>query len=103
MSINYHQHGLTMFRHLYNTSEDDYEQLRQLSTMVLGATFMLDQDSQDAAELQAFRVKVNTRISELLGLNDYASSDALLRKQTLARAEAAKPLLPRNGSAAMRI
>ena len=75
MTINYRQHGLTMFRHLYNTSEDDYEQLRQLSTMVLGATFMLDQESQDAAELQAFHVKVNTRISELLGLNDYASSD----------------------------
>ena len=71
MSINYHQHGLTMFRHLYNTSEDDYEQLRLLSTMVLGASFMLDAASDEAQELEAFRQKVVARINQVLGVDKW--------------------------------
>ena len=99
----HHRQGLALFKRLYDSKQDDYEQLRQLSTMVLGASFMLDAASPDAQELEAFRQKVEARSNEVLGVNDYLDADALCREQAIARAEAAKPLLPRNGSAAMRI
>ena len=103
MSIDHHQHGIKTLNRLYNSKKDDYEQLRQMTYMILGASCMLDPISAEAQELETFRQKVEARINEVLGVNDYLDADALCHEQTMARAEAAKPLLPRNGSAAMRI
>ena len=103
MTIDHHQRGINALSRLYDEYQNDYEQLRQLTYMILGASFMLAPASPEAQELEAFRQKVETRISQVLGVNDYLDADELCREQTLARAEAAKPLLPQNGSAAMRI
>ena len=74
MSIDHHRQGIALLRHLYDSKQDDYEHLSQLSTMVLGASFMLDAASPDAQELEGFRQKVEARISVLLGVDKWMQS-----------------------------
>ena len=73
-TTDHHRQGLALFRRLHESKCDDYEQLRQLSTMVLGASFMLDAASPEAHDLDTFSQKVEARISVLLGVDKWMQS-----------------------------
>ena len=71
MSISYHQYGIETLNSLYDEYQNDYNQLRQLTYMILGASFMLDPASTEAHDLDTFSQKVEARISVLLGIDKW--------------------------------
>ena len=62
---NHQRHGIKTLNRLYDGKRDDYEQLLQMSYMVLGAGVMLDPISAEAQELETLRQKIEERISTL--------------------------------------
>ena len=74
MSINYHKHGIETLNSLYDEYQNNYNQLRQLTYMILGASFMLAPASPEAQELDTFSQKVEARISVLLGVDKWMQS-----------------------------